>query len=629
MKRIDVSAPATGRPVRKKTSWIIKLLSGLLIFFIIIGLTGLFALYLPAKRIETKARIVEAEARLMKEDFKKNDIDLVKKRLDSISTKYADLEKESQTVYWLSFIPHVRDYKNGIESGRYMIKAGQEAVTATAPFADLIGFKKGGGNFYTKSTEERLQTAVLTLDKMLTRVDVISQNINEAEKRINTIDPNRYPEQFGGKAIRSNIVLLKDQFEGVSTLFVDAKPFLRELPNIMGAKGDKNYLILFQNTAEQRATGGFLSFWAVMNIDKGKMSVKASSDIYDLDKEIPRHPNAPAKIQTLLKQRQFFIRDTNISPDVPTSIGLFAEQYQTAGNKVKYDGIILMDSKVLVDMLRIFGDTQVGGVNFSATIDKRCDCPQVIYALFNQVGKEVGYIRYDRKRILGDLMLELFRKAIGFSPSKYWGRLAETMFQNLDEKHILLNFTDKQVQTAVEKLNYAGKMRESASDYIHINQVNFGGAKSNLFIEEEITSKTTLSSGAIKRDVKMVLKNPHPASNCNREQVEILCLNAQLNNWVRIYVPKGAQLVDMKGFRSTEKPYEELGKTVFEGIVSVSPKGRAEVNVSYTLPSTVKSNTYSLLVQKQPGEEDEHTWEVYVDNTKKFDGILKTDIEVK
>ena len=225
-------------------------------------------------------------------------------------------------------------------------------------------------------------------------------------------------------------------------------------------------------------------------------------------------------------------------------------------------------------------------------------------------------------------MLELFYKAIGFSPSKYWGQLAQTMFTNLDEKHILLYFTEKASQEAVTKLNYAGRIREyDDGDYIHINNVNFAGAKSNMFIDEKVTSETTLNNGAIKRTVTIQFKNPHPPSDCNLERGG-LCLNATLRNWIRFYVPEGSKLVSFKGSKTKTLTYDELGKTVFEGFMTVDPKGSATVTVEYTLPSSVSSKDYKLLIQKQPGVEKQ-TWEVKVDGEKAFEGLLKTDKELK
>lgn len=599
-----------------------------LAIFLVVGILGYFLFYLPAMKIKAKGMELAAEAQLLKQDVKANDIDLMKKRLASVESKYAEFEKESKSIYWASFIPYINDFKSGVEAGRYTLQAADESVEAIYPYADLIGLKKGEAGFSEKTAEDRLQTAVLTLDKMLSRIDAVSKNIEEAEKRIETIDPNRYPEKVGKYMVRSEVSSMKNQFAGMASLFVNSKPLLKQLPNILGAKQEKTYLVMFQNTAERRATGGFFTFYAVFNINKGKITIKDSSDIYDMDNSIANHPKAHEKILAYHKGvSQFYVRDSNLSPDFVESIKLFESLYEKAGNKVKYDGIIAVDSKVLTDMLTIFGDTQVNGVNFSATKDDRCDCPQAIYTLFDIVDRPVPYIKVDRKRIMGNLMLELFYKAIGFSPSKYWGQLAQTMFTNLDQKHILLYFTDKETQAAVEAMNYAGRIREYDSDYLHVNNVNFAGAKSNLFIEENVISETTFEGGKVKRVVTMKFKNPHAHSDCNLERGG-LCLNATLRNWIRFYVPEGATLDKFTGSQTKTLTYDELGKTVFEGFMTVNPKGSATVTVEYTLPSSITEDNYRLLIQKQPGVEKQDLT-VEVDGDQKFDGKFDTDREIK
>ncbi len=612
----------------KRKKIIISALLGVLGVFVVFGILGYIFVYTPAMKIKARGMEVKQEAELLKADVKSNDIDLIKNRMNSISDKYAGLEKESEQIYWASFVPYVSDYRNGIEAGRYTIEAGKESIEAIYPYADLIGFKQGEQSFYEKSAEERLQTAVITLDKMLARIDVVAKNIEEAEKRIERIDPNRYPEKLGKYEVRSTITEMKGQFQGMATLFVDAQPLLKQLPAILGAEEEKNYLILFQNTAERRATGGFYTFFAVFNINKGKLSIKDSSDIYDLDNSIASHPAAPEKILEYHKNvTRFYLRDSNLSPDFAESIKLFDSLYQKSGRKVEYDGIIAMDSKVLVDMLEIFGDTQVNGINFSAKTDPRCDCPQVIYSLFDIVDRPVNYIKVDRKRILGNLMLELFYKAIGFSPSKYWGQMAQAMFQDLDEKHILLYFTDPEIQAAVEKMNYAGRIQDVEGDYLHINNVNFAGAKSNMFIDEEISSETTFEGDTVKRTVSIKFKNPHPHSDCNLERGG-LCLNATLRNWIRFYVPEGSKLVSFKGSKTKTLTYDELGKTVYEGFMTVDPKGVAEVTIEYTLPSSITKDNYQLYVQKQAGVENQELT-VEVGGKELFTGPFKVDTKVK
>ncbi|MDP4011923.1 MAG: DUF4012 domain-containing protein [Candidatus Roizmanbacteria bacterium] len=609
-------------PFNKKIVLITASVFGALI--LILGVLGYLFVYSPAMKIKAKGMEVADEAKKLQADIKLNDIDLVDTRVNSLGKKYQAFEKEAQTVYWATFIPYVQDFKNGVEAGRFVIQAADESVEAIYPYADLIGFKQGEQNFYEKSAEDRLQTAVLTLDKMLESIDSVAKNIEEAEKRIEQIDPNRYPEKIGDVEVRAQIIQGKDQFKGMASLFVDAKPLLKQLPNILGAEEEKNYLILFQNTAERRATGGFYTFFAIFNINKGKISIKDSSDIYDLDNSIAVHPKAPEEILTYHKNvSKLYLRDSNLSPDYVKSLKLFDSLYQKSSRKVDYDGIIAMDSKVLVDMLRIFGDTQVNGLNFSADIDKRCDCAQVIYSLFDIVDRPVNYVKVDRKRILGNLMLELFYKAVGFSPSKYWGQLSQTMFENLDQKHILLYFIDKDAQAAVERMNYAGRIIDVEGDYLHVNNVNFAGAKSNLFIDEDLTSKTTFESGKIVREVTMKFKNPHPASDCNLERGG-LCLNATLRNWIRFYVPEGSKLISFDGSKTKTKTYEDLKKTVFEGFMTVDPKGVATVLIKYELPSSITKDGYKLYVQKQPGVERQNL-AVEIDGKEQFTGPFKED----
>jgi len=530
-------------------------------------------------------------------------------------------------LYWAKPIPYISDFKNGVEAGRYGIEAAKAAVKSIAPYADLIGFKKGESSFVGKSAEGRLQTAVLTLDKVLVNIDVISTDIGEIEKRLQTIDEKRYPESIGGMTIRKNIVTIKEQFTGVSHLFVDAKPLLKRFPEILGSKKEQTYLVLFQNDKERRATGGFLTAYAVFTIKDGKMSIAKSEDMYTLDASIANHPSVPREIREYFPTVGIFnIRDTNLSPDFVTSLELFNSLYKKSGSRVKYDGVIAMDTKILVDMLTIFGDAEVDGMTFSAKIDSRCDCAQVIYQLLSTIGEEVGYQKTNRKGILGDLMLELFNRALRFSPSRYWGTLAQTMLKNLDQKHILLNFVDPEIQTSIEKLNYAGRIRETATDYLHINNVNFGGQKSNLFVNETMTSKTEKKGSDVQREVTVEYRNPYPASNCNRNQERILCLNATLPNWVRVYVPKGSKLVSFDGSTTKVQTYDELGKTVFEGFLRVNPMGMAKIKVIYTLPSGVNSD--ELLIQKQPGADGEK-YTVTINGQKKFDKVLETDTLVK
>ena len=72
----------------------------------------------------------------------------------------------------------------------------------------------------------------------------------------------------------------------------------------------------------------------------------------------------------------------------------------------------------------------------------------------------------------------------------------------------------------------------------------------------------------------------------------------------RFYVPTGSTLEKMIGSEVTVSPYEELGKTVFEGFYGnkypLYPKSSSKVSIQYT-SSVPLNHNYNLLLQKQPG----------------------------
>ncbi len=618
-----------GKPGRRK-----------FILLVIVLILGYFFLIQPIQHIMVKGRKIEHQLKDVKASFAENDLLRVEEELKETQVMFDSLRRDSRRIYWVRFIPliggYASDYRAVIEAGHELLQAGVISVAAVEPYADLIGFKKGqDASFLDRPAEDRLQTAVLTLDKIVVDVDEIAVHVDVANEYIQKINPKRYPKSLFGKQIRPKVEMVKNSFGGAASLFVDAKPFIKKLPEILGAEKEKTYIVLFMNDKELRPTGGFLTAYSVFRIDKGKFKVDRSSDIYSLDNSIKVHPTAPREIKTYHKNvTKFYIRDSNLSPDYLESVRLFEELYENSSEKVEYEGIIAVDTHVLVDALDILGDTEVRGTLFSSKIDKRCDCPQVIYKLLDEIDRPVAYMKEDRKGILGDLLLGLTQKALGFSPSQYWGPLSQMMVKNLNEKHVLVYMTDKESQQAMESLNFAGRIKPYDGDYLHINDTNFAGAKSNLYVQHFVKSETEIKrDGKVIRTLTIDYKNPEKHSNCNLEYAgEIgfggLCINATLRNWLRIYVPEGSKLTEFKGSKTKVETYNELGKTVFEGFMEVQPQGKATVTISYILPFEVKDrDDYKLLIQKQPGTVG-HQYTVYV-NGKTIEKLpLITDEEI-
>ena len=597
-----------------------------LIVGLILGLV--LAIYFPVRELLKDVQRVRISANAVYTSGKNQDLEGVNNNLNQLKKDLNELDNSAERLNWISFFPLIgpyqRDSRHLISAAIYSVQALEESVNTIIPYADLLGLK-GQSKFIAGTVDERIKTAIETIDKVIPNIDKIAAKLTLAQKEIEVVDFNRYPQKIGNREIRDRLVKGKELFSQTADLFVEAQPFLKKLPQILGVRESQRYLIIFQNDAELRATGGFMTAFAIFKVDKGKLTVERSDDIYKLDEAKKRQFPAPEKILTYHKDvKNYQLRDSNLSPDFVVSMNAFEKLLSDSDVDLgQYNGIIALDTHVLVETVKILGEFSIAGRSFGGELDARCDCPKVIYELEDYATRPVAYLREDRKGIIGTLLYQIMQRALGVSPSQYWGKLFQMFLSEAQQKHILFYFKDEEAQKGIESLNFAGRIKEFEGDYLHVNNVNFAGAKSNLFVENIAKLEINREGGEIINSLSLTYKNPAPASNCNLEAGQ-LCLNGILRNWLRIYVPLGSTLIEFTGSEQPTLSYEETGKTVFEGFLTIKPQGSAEVKVKYKLPKKlISQKPYTLLIQKQPGT-DKDEFEV---NFNKFHDkfILETD----
>lgn len=588
---------------RKKFKFPFKIAGIILIILVIFALL----LVIPASATYQSARKTYTQAKKISTAMKQQNVTLASEELEKTKTDLAETRKNFKKMFVLKYIPLLNFYYNDADHGLAAADEGLKTATiiidTLKPYADVLGLK-GEGSFTAGSAEERIKTAVMTMGKITPQIDSIADSLLIVQKEIDAISPNHYPQFIFGKKVKeqlTNLRVLTDQ--GVE-LVNQARPLIKVLPSLLGESEPKKYLVLFQNDKELRATGGFLTAYSIISIDKGKLTVERSEDIYTLDNTVRSKPQAPAPILKYLPNVSVLnLRDANLSPDYVESMKTLLALYDRAGRGVPVDGVIAIDTNVLVTTIKILDDqVSASGITFTTQIDKRCNCPQVIYVLEDSISKPVQFIRDDRKGLIGSLMDAIMNKALSSSPKLYWGPLFQTMLMQTNQKHILFYLFDEDAQRGVEAMNAAGRIMDFEGDYLHINDTNFGGQKSNLFTKHTVENAYTIGDdGSIQKTLSITYQNDFPPSNCNLEAGE-LCLNAVLRNWLRIYVPKGSQLVESKGSQVKLTTYEDLNKTVFEGFLTVRPLGQSKFSITYKLPFKLASDSLlPLLIQKQPG----------------------------
>jgi len=203
-----------------------------------------------------------------------------------------------------------------------------------------------------------------------------------------------------------------------------------------------------------------------------------------------------------------------------------------------------------------------------------------------------------RKAVLGPLMNSMMANAMG-SPKRLWPQLLNTALTSIKEKHLLFYFYDEKTQKVAEDFNAAGRITPYAYDYLHINDANLGGAKTDMFLTKEVEQEIENVNGVVTKTVSISYNNPYKGSNCNLEAGQ-LCLNGTYRDYIRLYVPKGSKLVSVVGSEVKEQVTEDLDKTVFEAFFTMRPQSQSKIVFKYELPQ-LDLSTYKLFIQKQSG----------------------------
>ncbi len=615
----------------------------ILVIIVILILISGFTIVLPAQKTLNSAKKTQRQAQVTLDALKKQNVELASSELDKTKQDLEETQKNLNALSYLKFIPLLSGYYNDadhlVNAGFDGLGAARVLIDSVEPYADLLGLK-GQGSFVGGTAEKRIETAVKTMGKVTPRIDDISKYLSDAKTQVDAINPNRYPSFLGLGKIQKSLITLRKTTDSTAAFIEDAKPLIRILPNLLGEPDEKKYLVLFQNDKELRPTGGFLTAYAIFRIDKGIIHVDRSDNIYNLDATIPNKPKAPDPIRKYLPRVSVFnLRDSNLSPDFIESMKTFNSLYDKARGKVKVDGIIALDTNVLVSTIKILDDkVDAAGMTFTSKTDKRCNCPQVIYELERSIStplsldlrvSDLEAIQAGRKAIIGDLLYAILTKALKSSPKIYWGPLFQDLTMQIDQKHVLFYLYDKDAQQGIQAVNADGRIRPFAGDYLHINEANFGGQKANLYVRKTVEQNYEVKNdGNIIKTVTINYKNPHPASDCNLERGG-LCLNAVYRNWFRIYTPLGSKLISSKGSEVKMTSYDELGKTVFEGFLTVRPEGTAVFTIIYALPKNITNDSsLPLLIQKQPGTNgEEYSIKVGGKDIEKL--ILLSDKEIK
>ncbi len=517
---------------------------------------------------------------------------------------------------WVPFLSKINSGVNLINVGVELSFAGTVLSEAVEPL-----FKITSESIFLKKDE------IVTKDNyggvlasVVSNIKNSKLSFEKAEKSLNDVNPYDFPLEF-----QQSISELKNKFPEIKNKINKLSEYSDFATWILGYDNPKNFLIISQNTSEARATGGFIGSYGLLKSEFGYIRSIFMDDIYNLDGQLSYKVVPPSPIQKI--STAWSTHDANWFLDFPTSAQKIAFFYEKAGGPTP-DGIIAINEKVVLDILRLIGPIEMKDYELVLDADNFID--EIQY----KVEKDYDVLENKPKKILNDMLPLLFEKFSSLSENQLM-RLFNIFVSNLDKKNIIIWANQSKYQNFVLEKGWAGQILDkSGSDYLAVVNTNINGFKTDRVVSQKITKITKIEKdGSIVNTVK--IKRTHLGGSEKYEW-----LNKVNANYLRVYVPLGSELLDAQGHTTEENEtpidYEKAGfnfdedvlksenslivdkktkthifkesdKTVFGNWVFVSPKEDVEVIYTYRLPFKLntfkKSAELNTIFQVQPGQE--------------------------
>ena len=156
-----------------------------------------------------------------------------------------------------------------------------------------------------------------------------------------------------------------DQVGDLSRALGSAQKATEILPDFLGADGPRTYLLVFQNNAEIRATGGLPGSWAQVRAKDGKAEIVRQGTATEFPRrDTPILPLSAGELEVYSDLLGVYFQDANFTPDFPRAAELMSARWEE-----KYaeplDGVISLDPVALSYLLEGTGPVTVGDVTLT------------------------------------------------------------------------------------------------------------------------------------------------------------------------------------------------------------------------------------------------------------------------
>lgn len=474
------------------------------------------------------------------------------------------------------------------QSARSLITAGDQASQA--------------GSLLSTGLTRAMQDPGLRLDERLlilaTYLDEASPRLDEATKAMANVRLDKVPADS-----RAKLETLAASLATAQTSLRDLRAITRLAVDIVGHDRPHTFLLAFQNQTEIRPTGGFMGSLAEIVMDQGEVKsvFVPGGGPYDFRNQLLARVVPPKPLQLVAARWEF--QDANWFPDFPAAAQKINWFWSKSGQPT-LDGVITVNASLMEKLLAVTGPIEMPAYGKTITAEN--------FLMETQKAVELEYDKTENKpkKIIGDLMQEILKR-IKSGSQEDWLNLVALLGDAVETKDVQVYLTDAKGEAMVERLGWSSQIKPTDGDALAVVEANIAGQKTDAVIDEKVTHEVNIQEDGSVIDT-VTLDRKH-----NGQHGELF-RGANNVAYVRLYVPKGSELLEASGFQTPSSTYfkhplaedpvdadverlvkdgastvanvdvtEEFGRTSFGGWVQLEPGQSQTTSYRYRLPFSV------------------------------------------
>ncbi|WP_156162337.1 DUF4012 domain-containing protein [Demequina iriomotensis] len=287
-------------------------------------------------------------------------------------------------------------------------------------------------------------------------------------------------EALGAVSLAGTEDFLADQYRdaadqvGEMAALVDGAHRAAELlPTMLGGEEPRSYLVMVQNNAEPRATGGITGAVVKLNVDDGQISrgrYVASSDLIAARTAEPVEGLTAEEEQTFSVQMAMYPQDVNFTPEFPRAAALVTEFWSRKyGEDV--DGVLALDPVVLGYLLQGASPVDVAGV----ALDAKTVAPLMLNRAYLEIEDASA-----QDAFFAEAAGALFREVLRGAPG-----LGAGIERAIDERRLLIWSADDAEQAVLAGSEVAGDFLDGDSLGVFLNDGS--GSKIGYYLDAAVT----------------------------------------------------------------------------------------------------------------------------------------------